>query len=196
MAAAPAADPLPFALEPGDPPNPSGPFPGVFTAAQLPERFTSDGPRRMFFDAAGAPAPQTRRSRTSPPPTASPPRCRTSSSSSAPRRRRRTRPAIAALVRSGNPTATVADVREAFDGHRARPRARRASTRAPATASCAPTRSSSTPARRRSRSSGPAADGHHRDRRRRLPRAGGDRDAARAGDQRRRRDGDRHQRRS
>ena len=35
--------------EPGDPPNPSGPFPGSFTAAQLPERFTSDGPRRVFF---------------------------------------------------------------------------------------------------------------------------------------------------
>ena len=29
IAAAPAADPLPFDLEPGDPPNPTGPYPGV-----------------------------------------------------------------------------------------------------------------------------------------------------------------------
>ena len=40
---------------PGDPPNPGGPFPNPFTAAQLPERFTSDGPRRMFFEADGTP---------------------------------------------------------------------------------------------------------------------------------------------
>ena len=54
-AAAPAAAPLPFELEPGDPPNPSGPFPGVFTASQVSERYTSDGPRRMFFNADGTP---------------------------------------------------------------------------------------------------------------------------------------------
>ncbi|OFE16825.1 neuroendocrine convertase 1 [Humibacillus sp. DSM 29435] len=54
-AAAPAADPLPFALETGDPPNPSGPFPNAFTRNQLPERFTSDGPRRVFFQADGTP---------------------------------------------------------------------------------------------------------------------------------------------
>jgi subtilisin-like proprotein convertase family protein len=54
-AAAPAADPLPFELEPNDPPNPSGPFPGVFTGAQLSERFTSDGPRRVFFNSDGTP---------------------------------------------------------------------------------------------------------------------------------------------
>ena len=53
--AAPAADPLPFKLETGDPPNPSGPFPGAFTRKQLPERFTSDGPRRIFFQADGTP---------------------------------------------------------------------------------------------------------------------------------------------
>ena len=51
VAAAPAAEPLPFDLEAGDPANPFGPFPGPFTEAQLPERFTSDGPRRMFFSA-------------------------------------------------------------------------------------------------------------------------------------------------
>jgi subtilisin-like proprotein convertase family protein len=53
-AAAPAADPLPFELEPGDPPNPSGPFPGVFTGSQRSEPFTSDGPRRVFFNADGS----------------------------------------------------------------------------------------------------------------------------------------------
>ena len=116
MAAAPAADPLPFDLEPGDPPNPSGPYPGVFTAAQLPERFTSDGPRRMFFDAAGAPAPQTRQK----PDFTAADGVSTSvpdfeqffgTSAAAP-----SAAGIAALVRSGNPTATVADVREAFAG--------------------------------------------------------------------------------
>jgi subtilisin-like proprotein convertase family protein len=54
-AAAPAADPYPTLLEPGDPANPAGPFPNPFTAAQLPERFTSDGPRRIFFRADGTP---------------------------------------------------------------------------------------------------------------------------------------------
>ena len=114
MAAAPANDPLPFDLEPGDPPNPRGPFPGVFTSAQLPERFTSDGPRRMFFDAAGAPAPQTRAK----PDFTAADGVSTSvdgfeeffgTSAAAP-----SAAGIAALVRSGNPTATIADVREAF----------------------------------------------------------------------------------
>jgi len=54
-AAAPAATALPRLLEPGDPPNPLGPFPNPFTSAQLPERFTSDGPRRIFFAADGTP---------------------------------------------------------------------------------------------------------------------------------------------
>ena len=76
VAAAPAAGPLPFDLEPGDPPNPTGPFPDAFAAAQLPERFTSDGPRRMFFAADGTPIRRDSstggagRSRTSPPRTA------------------------------------------------------------------------------------------------------------------------------
>lgn len=55
VAAAPAKDPLPFALEAGDPPNPAGPYPNVFTRQQLPERFTSDGPRRVFYQADGTP---------------------------------------------------------------------------------------------------------------------------------------------
>jgi subtilisin-like proprotein convertase family protein len=114
MAAAPADEPLPFDLEPGDPPNPSGPFPGVFTSAQPPERFTSDGPRRMFFAADGTPAPQTR----SKPDFTAADGLSTSvpdfeqffgTSAAAP-----SAAGIAALVRSGNPTATNADVRDAF----------------------------------------------------------------------------------
>jgi subtilisin-like proprotein convertase family protein len=54
-AAAPAFGPLPFDLEPGDPPNPIGPYPEAFTRQQAPERFTSDGPRRVFFHADGTP---------------------------------------------------------------------------------------------------------------------------------------------
>lgn len=53
VAAAPAADPLPFDLEDGDPANPAGPYPNVFTKQTLPERFTSDGPRRVFYNADG-----------------------------------------------------------------------------------------------------------------------------------------------
>ena len=44
VAAAPARNPF----APG---NPAGPFPGLFTSAQLSELFTSDGPRRIFFNA-------------------------------------------------------------------------------------------------------------------------------------------------
>ncbi|MEU4625026.1 S8 family serine peptidase [Actinoplanes sp. NPDC023801] len=55
VAAAPAAAALPFDLEDGDPPNPAGPYPNVFTRQTLPERFTSDGPRRVFYNADGTP---------------------------------------------------------------------------------------------------------------------------------------------
>jgi subtilisin-like proprotein convertase family protein len=55
VAAAPAHDPLPFDLEPGDPPNPSGPFPNAFDSSSQLERFTSDGPRKMFYEADGTP---------------------------------------------------------------------------------------------------------------------------------------------
>ena len=54
VAAAPAAKPLPFALEDGDPPNPGGPYPRAFARSQQSERFTSDGPRRVFFTPDGA----------------------------------------------------------------------------------------------------------------------------------------------
>lgn len=55
VAAAPADEPLPFDLEPGDPANPSGPFPGAFDENTALERFTSDGPRRVFYEADGTP---------------------------------------------------------------------------------------------------------------------------------------------
>ncbi|MGH3759419.1 S8 family serine peptidase [Actinophytocola sp.] len=55
VAAAPANDPLPFDLEPGDPPNPRGPFPDAFDADSALERFTSDGPRKVFYEADGTP---------------------------------------------------------------------------------------------------------------------------------------------
>ena len=54
-AAAPAKDPLPFDLETGDPPNPAGPYPNAFDSSSKTERFTSDGPRRVFFEADGTP---------------------------------------------------------------------------------------------------------------------------------------------
>jgi subtilisin-like proprotein convertase family protein len=124
VAAAPAKDPLPFDLEPGDPPNPSGPFPNPFTTTQRPERFTADGPRRIFFSAAGAaitPGNFTHTGGTlrhKPDITAADgvstglaefdPFFGTSAA--APHAA-----AIAALVLSGNPDATTADVRRAFN---------------------------------------------------------------------------------
>ena len=153
MAAAPANDPLPFALEPGDPPNPRGPFPGVFTVAQLPERFTSDGPRRMFFAADGTPAPQVR---AKPDITAAD---GVSTSVAGLRRVLRHRGRRAARRRDRRAGAAPATRRRRSPTCARRSRAPRstsrppASTTAPATASCAPTACSSTPARRRSRSS-------------------------------------------
>lgn len=114
VAAAPAAGPLPFDLEPGDPPNPSGPYPGVFTSAQRPERFTSDGPRRIFFAPDGSPAPQVRQK----PEITAADGVSTSlpdftpffgTSAAAPHAA-----AIAALVLSGNPGAGLTTVRRAF----------------------------------------------------------------------------------
>ena len=55
VAGVPAHGPLPFDLEPGDPANPTGPFPDLYTGTQKSERFTSDGPRRIFFRANGKP---------------------------------------------------------------------------------------------------------------------------------------------
>jgi len=118
VAAAPAATALPFDLEPGDPPNPSGPFPKPFTTAQKPERFTSDGPRRVFFNADGSPLAAGGVVRQKPDITAAD-GVSTSvagfspffgTSAAAPHAA-----AIAALVLSGNPGASTADVREAFN---------------------------------------------------------------------------------
>ena len=53
VAAAPAATAFPRALEAGDPANPAGPYPGKFTAASKWERFSSDGKRLMFYNANG-----------------------------------------------------------------------------------------------------------------------------------------------
>jgi subtilisin-like proprotein convertase family protein len=54
VAAVPAAAPLPFEIAPGVV-NPSGPFPGAYTAAQQSEVFTSDGPRHVFYNPDGSP---------------------------------------------------------------------------------------------------------------------------------------------
>jgi hypothetical protein len=48
VAAAPAHNPF-------DGISPAGPFPGLFTSTQLSELFTSDGPRRIFFNADSTP---------------------------------------------------------------------------------------------------------------------------------------------
>lgn len=122
-AAAPAAEPLPFDLEPGDPPNPAGPFENPFTRSQLPERFTSDGPRRVFFRPDGTPITPGDFSSTGGTVRAKPDitaadGVNTSvedfapffgTSAAAPHAA-----AIAGLVLSGNPGFTTADVRQAF----------------------------------------------------------------------------------
>lgn len=113
VAAAPAAESI-GEIQPGDPTSPSGPFPSVFTSAQEPEVFSSDGPRRMFFAADGSPAPAVRQK----PDVTAADGVRTSvadfdpfygTSAAAPHAA-----AIAALIKSGNPTATTATVRQAF----------------------------------------------------------------------------------
>jgi subtilisin family serine protease len=53
VAAAPAATAFGRALEAGDPANPTGPYPGLFTASNKWERFSSDGQRHMFYNADG-----------------------------------------------------------------------------------------------------------------------------------------------
>jgi subtilisin-like proprotein convertase family protein len=54
VAAVPAADAYPNPIAPGVK-NPSGPYPGVFTSKQKSEVFTSDGPRRVFYNPDGTP---------------------------------------------------------------------------------------------------------------------------------------------
>ena len=48
-----AATPAAAAI--GGPPNPVGPFPGPFNSGNVSELFSSDGPRRMFFNPNGTP---------------------------------------------------------------------------------------------------------------------------------------------
>ncbi|MCK2243030.1 MULTISPECIES: S8 family serine peptidase [unclassified Crossiella] len=60
VAATPAAKPWSGVLEVGDPPNPGGPYPELFTATSRLERFSSDGPRRMFFTPDGRPSAENR----------------------------------------------------------------------------------------------------------------------------------------
>nr|WP_063779352.1 S8 family serine peptidase [Kibdelosporangium sp. MJ126-NF4]CEL20474.1 hypothetical protein [Kibdelosporangium sp. MJ126-NF4]CTQ97698.1 hypothetical protein [Kibdelosporangium sp. MJ126-NF4] len=123
VAAAPAANPLPFDLEPGDPPNPKGPFPGSFGPTSKVERFTSDGPRRIIYNADGTPITPGNVSSTGgvvrqkPEITAADGVSTTApdfetffgTSAAAPHAA-----AIAGLVLSGNPGITPADVREAL----------------------------------------------------------------------------------
>lgn len=114
VAAAPANNPLPFDLEPGDPANPRGPYPGAFDGTQKPERFTSDGPRRVFFAPDGTPREEVRQK----PDLTAADGVATSvtgfnpffgTSASAPNAA-----AIAGLVLSGNPGLTPAEVRAAL----------------------------------------------------------------------------------
>ncbi|MBP2472758.1 subtilisin-like proprotein convertase family protein [Crossiella equi] len=114
VAAAPAGPAWTGVLEQGDPPNPGGPYPDPFTATAKLERFSSDGPRRVFFTPDGRPAEQLRAK----PDLTAADGVRTSTpgfspffgtSASAPHAA-----AIAALVLSGNPGMTPARLRQAF----------------------------------------------------------------------------------
>jgi subtilisin-like proprotein convertase family protein len=114
VAAAPAAVAFSRALEPGDPANPVGPFPGTFSAATKLERFTSDGPRRTFFAPDGSPREEVRQK----PDITAADGVQTSvpgfnpffgTSAAAPNAA-----AIAGLVLSGNPGLSPAEVREAL----------------------------------------------------------------------------------
>ena len=114
VAAAPAAQALPFDLQPGDPANPKGPFPNAYDSTQKPERFTSDGPRKLFFAPDGTPLAETRQKPditaadgvTTSVPGFSP---FFGTSAAAPNAA-----AIAGLVLSGNPTLKPAEVKEAL----------------------------------------------------------------------------------
>ncbi|GHF66245.1 subtilisin-like proprotein convertase family protein [Amycolatopsis bartoniae] len=123
VAAAPAAAAFGRALEPGDPANPTGPYPGSFSSASKAERFTSDGPRRVFYEADGTPITPGNVSSTGgevrfKPEITAADGVKTSvtgfspffgTSAAAPHAA-----AIAALVLSGNPGLPPADVREAL----------------------------------------------------------------------------------
>ncbi|MDT8913927.1 S8 family serine peptidase [Amycolatopsis sp. PS_44_ISF1] len=123
VAAAPAGAAFGRPLEPGDPANPAGPFPAAFSGASSAERFSSDGPRRMFYEADGTPITPGNVSSTGgevrgKPEITAADGVRTSvsgfdpffgTSAAAPHAG-----AIAALVLSGNPGLSSSDVRDAF----------------------------------------------------------------------------------
>ncbi|HEY7010036.1 MAG TPA: S8 family serine peptidase, partial [Jatrophihabitantaceae bacterium] len=124
VAAVPAADPFGREIVPGVA-NPSGPYPGVFTRRQLSEVFTSDGPRRVFYQPDGTPITPGNLTSTggevrAKPDVSAADGVDTSvagfapffgTSASAPHAA-----AIAALVLSGNPGMSPADVRAALTG--------------------------------------------------------------------------------
>jgi subtilisin-like proprotein convertase family protein len=123
VAATPAAKAFGRPLEPADPANPVGPFPAAFSGASKVERFSSDGPRRMFYQADGTPITPGNVSATGgevrqKPEISAADGVRTSvagfdpfygTSAAAPHAA-----AIAALVLSGNPGLPRADVRAAL----------------------------------------------------------------------------------
>jgi subtilisin-like proprotein convertase family protein len=117
VAAAPAAAAFGRPLEPGDPANPTGPYPDTFSASTQIERFSSDGPRRVFFNADGSPVTGGSQVRQKPDLTAAD-GVTTSvpgfapffgTSAAAPHAA-----AIAGLVLSGNPGISPVNVREAL----------------------------------------------------------------------------------
>jgi subtilisin-like proprotein convertase family protein len=55
VAAAPAAAAFGRPLEAGDPPNPAGPYPNAYNSSSKLERFSSDGPRKIFYQPDGTP---------------------------------------------------------------------------------------------------------------------------------------------
>ncbi|SEF37197.1 Subtilase family protein [Amycolatopsis pretoriensis] len=54
VAAGPAGPAFGRPLETGDPANPAGPYPGLFSASSKWERFSSDGKRHLFYNADGS----------------------------------------------------------------------------------------------------------------------------------------------
>ena len=124
VAAAPAADAFGREIKPGLP-NPAGPFPGRYTAKQKAEVFSSDGPRRVFFKTDGSPLTPGNTTATGgvlrkKPDITSADGVSTSladftpffgTSAAAPHAA-----AIAALVLSGNPGLSQADLRAALTG--------------------------------------------------------------------------------
>ena len=123
VAAAPAAGAFTRPLETGDPANPAGPYPGLFSASSKWERFSSDGKRHLFYNADGTAITPGNVSSTggttrSKPDITAADGVSTSvtgfqpffgTSAAAPHAA-----AIAALLLSGKPTATPAEIRSAL----------------------------------------------------------------------------------